>query len=333
MDFKEYKCPVCSVQFKDGDDVVVCPECGAPHHRECYEKENRCAFEDKHGEGFDFEQSVSSESAQDDSSSDTVICPRCKTENQKGMFYCGKCGFPLGAQPGNTQQSQTQNTRNTQAQGTPFGFGTQFASQFDPMAGVNPDEDMGDGVTAGEVSKYVRNNTPYFIRVFNNIRLFNNGRFNFCGFLFGGAYLMYRKMYKLGAIFSAIMILLTTAEVYISYSLLSSSVSQLFYGESTSSYGDILRGIANLNPSDQMMLMIMSLCTILTLVLRIIVGAFANRWYFSHCKAEIKKIKQDSENPQQQFETKGGVNIAIAVSVMAIMFAINELPTLMQLFK
>lgn len=38
MEFTEYKCPVCDKQFKKGDDIVVCPECGAPHHRECYEK-------------------------------------------------------------------------------------------------------------------------------------------------------------------------------------------------------------------------------------------------------------------------------------------------------
>ena len=41
MEFTEYKCPVCGEQFKKGDDIVVCPECGAPHHRECYEKEGR----------------------------------------------------------------------------------------------------------------------------------------------------------------------------------------------------------------------------------------------------------------------------------------------------
>ena len=26
-------CPVCKKQFEDGDDIVVCPECGTPHHR------------------------------------------------------------------------------------------------------------------------------------------------------------------------------------------------------------------------------------------------------------------------------------------------------------
>ena len=31
MDFYKYKCPVCNKQFKEGDDIVVCPECGTPH--------------------------------------------------------------------------------------------------------------------------------------------------------------------------------------------------------------------------------------------------------------------------------------------------------------
>lgn len=52
MEFTEYKCPVCDKQFKKGDDVVVCPECGTPHHRECYEKEGHCHFADRHGADF-----------------------------------------------------------------------------------------------------------------------------------------------------------------------------------------------------------------------------------------------------------------------------------------
>ena len=33
-------------------DRVVCPECGAPHHRECYNKNGGCAFTAQHGPGF-----------------------------------------------------------------------------------------------------------------------------------------------------------------------------------------------------------------------------------------------------------------------------------------
>lgn len=42
-------CPVCKVKFKDDDDIVVCPVCGAPHHRSCYNQTGRCAYEQFHG--------------------------------------------------------------------------------------------------------------------------------------------------------------------------------------------------------------------------------------------------------------------------------------------
>ena len=30
MEFTQYNCPVCETEFENGDDVVVCPECGTP---------------------------------------------------------------------------------------------------------------------------------------------------------------------------------------------------------------------------------------------------------------------------------------------------------------
>lgn len=44
------KCCVCGNPFFEGDDVVVCPECGAPYHRECYRRSGKCEFADRHGE-------------------------------------------------------------------------------------------------------------------------------------------------------------------------------------------------------------------------------------------------------------------------------------------
>lgn len=49
MKYSNYKCPVCNNQFTEDDDVVVCPECGTPHHRECYIQNGNCANKDKHG--------------------------------------------------------------------------------------------------------------------------------------------------------------------------------------------------------------------------------------------------------------------------------------------
>ena len=54
MDYKGCKCASCHKVLKEGDDIVICPECGAPYHRECYAAEGRCVFSAKHGKGFEY---------------------------------------------------------------------------------------------------------------------------------------------------------------------------------------------------------------------------------------------------------------------------------------
>lgn len=49
MEFTELKCPVCGLQFTESDDVVVCPDCGAAHHRACWQSVGHCACADSHG--------------------------------------------------------------------------------------------------------------------------------------------------------------------------------------------------------------------------------------------------------------------------------------------
>ena len=48
------QCPYCKKNFAEGDDIVVCPECGTPHHRECYKEHSACANEAHHAENFEW---------------------------------------------------------------------------------------------------------------------------------------------------------------------------------------------------------------------------------------------------------------------------------------
>ena len=48
------KCPVCDKIFTPEDDIVFCPVCGTPHHRECYNSLGKCVNEDKHESGFEY---------------------------------------------------------------------------------------------------------------------------------------------------------------------------------------------------------------------------------------------------------------------------------------
>ena len=45
------KCLVCNEVFKDGDDIVVCPECGTPYHRDCYKQAGKCINDELHEKG------------------------------------------------------------------------------------------------------------------------------------------------------------------------------------------------------------------------------------------------------------------------------------------
>ncbi len=45
-------CEVCREPFKDDDDIVYCPDCGAPVHRSCWHEKGECPYAHLHGEGF-----------------------------------------------------------------------------------------------------------------------------------------------------------------------------------------------------------------------------------------------------------------------------------------
>ena len=94
MEFTQYSCPVCDKRFVNGDDVVVCPECGAPHHRECFEQLGQCFYRDSHAEGFSFEQgqnTAENEQSSQDESAQFVRCPRCGASFTKYERNCPSC--------------------------------------------------------------------------------------------------------------------------------------------------------------------------------------------------------------------------------------------------
>ncbi|MEE0240886.1 MAG: RING finger protein, partial [Ruminococcus sp.] len=41
-DYTGQSCFVCQKPFEPEDDVVVCPECGTPYHRACWQHYGHC---------------------------------------------------------------------------------------------------------------------------------------------------------------------------------------------------------------------------------------------------------------------------------------------------
>lgn len=123
-------CALCHAYLFPEDDVVYCPECGAPHHRECYNSIGKCALEELHGTDRQYDK-----------------LKKASEEKQ-------------------AEQENAQKQYNHNSYETPFGT----MSQIDFLGGVKPEEEIDEGVTAKEAAKFVLTNTMRYIPKFKRLR-------------------------------------------------------------------------------------------------------------------------------------------------------------------
>lgn len=175
MNFTGKICDGCRKPFEDGDDIVVCPVCGTPQHRSCYEKNHHCVNEYLHSPDF------------------TWTCPEDEKKAEEPTL--------AEAQPASTEQLQ----------GSPFVRETPEDMESVFMRGVlyDPKDDIG-GAKVGEAADYIQNAAPKYISKFMKQK--KSGRklsWNWAAFLFTPYWFFYRKLYKAGAVFLAISIALS----------------------------------------------------------------------------------------------------------------------------
>lgn len=142
MNYLGSECPVCRIKLVKGQDIVVCPECGAPYHRPCYVQSGQCIFSDKHKDGFEYKipkvekvippqyfdsgktENESGEKASPSPNTEGgnkqeqnkneqegrngILCPKCKTVNDSQNIFCENCGAPLHNSHANPRPSSGQ---------------------------------------------------------------------------------------------------------------------------------------------------------------------------------------------------------------------------------
>ncbi len=177
MNYTGKICDGCREPFNDGDDIVVCPICGTPQHRSCYEKNHKCVNEYLHSTDF------------------TWTDP--DEEKQKAE----------AEQAAREEQSQPEQQPFVQA--TPQSMESVF------MRGVlyDPKDDIG-GATVGEAADYIQNSAPRYISKFMKQKK-RNGKlsWNWAAFFFAPYWFFYRKLYKAGAVFLALSVALSLATI------------------------------------------------------------------------------------------------------------------------
>ncbi len=174
-------CDGCREPFSDGDDIVVCPECGTPQHRSCYEKNHKCVNEYLHSTDF-----VWTDPDEELKKTEAELAAQQEQAVQQ------KQDLLLQMQPDPT---------------TPQEIEALFMSNvlYDPK------DDIG-GATVGEAAEYIQKNTPRYISKFMKMKKKKNKlSWNWAAFFFAPYWFFYRKLYKAGTFFLALSIALNLA--------------------------------------------------------------------------------------------------------------------------
>ena len=101
-------CQICKNKFTENDDVVVCPKCGAPYHRKCYNTLGHCLYKEKHSASFSYKETNSNKQA-DTSHNNSKKCPRCLSDNPDNSLFCNNCGFPFANSYTNSNSNEIPN--------------------------------------------------------------------------------------------------------------------------------------------------------------------------------------------------------------------------------
>ena len=104
MIYKGNICDGCGKVFTEDDDIVVCPDCATPQHRECYEKGDCCVNAHLHSDSYEWKSSLpqevkeeekQEETPAEDKDVETSPCPNCGYRNPKGTKQCKNCSMKL----------------------------------------------------------------------------------------------------------------------------------------------------------------------------------------------------------------------------------------------
>lgn len=195
MDVKGLSCQVCDRYLTEEDDVVFCPVCGAPYHRECYEKEGKCVFEEKHGTSEQYQppKRVTAQDIEERIAKSKYVCFNCGHEFAEDEKYCPHCRTPRGLTEG-------------------------MSFTDDSFGGVDPDKMDSDGVTAKIVRAFTLINTRRYVPKYFKLNKNSKASWNWAAFLLPQGWFFYRKMYKPGII--AILLMIISAVCLIPFNAL-----------------------------------------------------------------------------------------------------------------
>lgn len=266
-------CPVCRVRFEEDDDIVVCPDCGTPHHRACYMITEKCALSQLHGSGFIWSGALPDEQNGGESGN----------ENAASDFPQESADPHHAEYPdAHSHDAQEENPFGAQREandGAPFT--NPYAEAYKQIQQMTSDETRGeDGVSAKELSRFVGTSVLHYAQAFS---AFRTGVVSYDGtkrvktFLNVWAGILspiqqiYRRMDGLGIILLIIQAITALPDILI-----------IKY-----SYGGAIAETAM-----PMLQTLSAVSSIIKVVLLIVLSLFGDYFYYKFCVRRIKKIRE-----------------------------------------
>ena len=311
-------CPVCEQAFTDTDDIVVCPDCGTPYHRDCWKKVGACIHRSEHAAGFEWQPEIGPEAVK---AAHEATCPNCGTRNTPGAARCSHCGCPLPLSDADSADAAKPGEQVPIYARDPSAVNNRSAAPGPHIETYSADreggiyrreigpEDTIDGIKAKDWAAYVGRSPMYYLMQFFRMSI-TNRKAAVClsAFLFGPAYLFYRKMWKEGLL-TAILTIVLSIPTFI---------------EIISVFNPSLLGAMPLGwlPAA------VNVCAVASWALNIILGLFAVSWYRREANKNIDRIYADYPDGEARTDAllqKGGTNLLAALLYFGIMLLLASL--------
>ncbi len=330
-------CFACHNPLQENDDIVICPDCGTPYHRACWKEHGVCLNIPLHESGGAYQSPDKKEVAD---KTLPRICMNWGTENTQEALNCKNCGAvlttdtlqqPSWSSVSNDSKPEHSPDAPTHSSTPSFRERMQEAAQqmgLDELP-IEKDQDLDvEGEKLGDMTRFVKTNTIYYIPKFLRFREGHHISFNFPSFFFPQLYLAYRKMWPLAIIVTLIMALISIPDTAL--------MLQAYLPDIISSFQDTAPEFTAtletlLERSEQAYSILYNLSVIssyLSFCLSIIFGLLGNHIYYRFVLRRVKKIRLAIPDPQprQNFiRLKGGTNGWFILAMIGIEYAASML--------
>ena len=315
MKYENSICPGCGEAFKEDDDVVVCPECGTPQHRQCYINHGGCVNTALHGQGFVWKDDRTPAEKQEQESfeksdGEPILCPRCGKENPKGSTVCSHCGQKFTVFGFNVVEKQQQLEREDEQerqQRRQSGFdGFSDTDEIPPIEQVVEErvkllapgisdrqkQEILCGHTIDKVISFVGYGAQTYVNKFRKLRDGKKFTFNWASFFLAPFWFFFRKLYKPGIIVATLTIILSLV-MTVPMNKLAAVIGD--YGMS-----EILA-----LPAEQQQFIISQIMKIMPVIMllnfisfavALICGFISDRLYYGYTRSSLDEIDEAADN-------------------------------------